>query len=105
MRLQRHITAAHQWKRDLRTTGTEYEGLVGAAAARDDFAYSLLQRIALDTANSLQQDTRAMRSDGNAQRLEFVSSVRRCLPDTVAAFDSQTPAARAACRRLFIAGR
>lgn len=100
MRLQRHITFASQWRRDLHAMDVAYAALSSAAAAQDELAYGLLRHIAWDNTLSLEDDSLQMRSDGNTRRLEFVTNARNCLPDTLAAFNAQTPAARAACRQL-----
>lgn len=103
MRLQRHITATHQWTRDERSLSLAYSGLRSAAAANDGLAYDLLLRTARDTAIALQEDSWAMPAKANLQRLEHLKGVRACLPDTAGAFASQTPDAIETCRRL-IAG-
>jgi hypothetical protein len=100
MRLQRHIAAANQWQHDRRALMVAYAGVANAASASDNLAYGLLRAIAWNETVALHNDSLAMRSDGNTQRLEFVTAAQRCLPNSLAGFDAQTQVARDACRQL-----
>jgi hypothetical protein len=105
MRLQRHMTSASQWNDDRGKLWTAYDGLSSAAAAKDELAYGLLRNIAVDDIAALQRDSQQMRTAGSEQRLQFVKNAPDCLPGTAAAFTSQTPYARQACRQLLRTSR
>ena len=100
MRLQRHITARSQWSTDQRRLSMAYSGLSEAAAAQDDMAYHLLQRVAQDELNSLRADSAAMSSKGVAQRIDFLDKAGGCLAPDVGNFAAQTPLVQDACRHL-----
>ncbi len=105
MRLQRHITAATQWKNDRRNLWMAYNSLSSAAAAKDELAYRLVLRIAGDDIAALQRDSPQMRVAGSEQRLEFGKQAQGCLLSSAATFRSQMPEKQKACNQLLRASQ